>query len=135
MSNTPARLNPTTLPDAGKIGYSQISIANPGRLAFVSGQVAMDAAGSTVPDTLEDQAEQVVKNLATALTAMDACNEDIVQMRIYMTDLNDETMGVAMAPILTFLDGVQPSVTGIGAAALAGPDLKIEVEMVVQLPA
>ena len=36
MSNAIVRMNPATLPDAGKVGYSQISIANPGRLAFIS---------------------------------------------------------------------------------------------------
>ncbi|MFV1497776.1 RidA family protein [Phaeobacter sp. JH20_02] len=127
-------MNPATLPDASKVGYSQISISNPGRLAFVSGQVAWDAAGSAVPKTLEAQTRQVVANLSAALQAIGASTSDIVQMRIYMTELNDETIGVAMAQIAGFLKGEQPSLTGIGVAALAGPDLQIEIEMVVQIP-
>lgn len=133
MSNALIRMNPDTLPDAGKVGYSQITIANPGRLAFVSGQVAWDANGSAVPETLESQTKQVVANLGEALRALDAGSRDIVQMRVYMTELNDETMDIAMTHIMNFLDGEQPSLTGIGVAALAGPDLKIEIEMVVQL--
>lgn len=133
MSNALIRMNPVTLPDAGKVGYSQITIANPGRLAFVSGQVAWNANGSAVPETLEAQTKQVVENLGGALRALDAGKCDIVQMRVYMTDLNDETMGIAMTQIVDFLDGEQPSLTGIGVAALAGPNLKIEIEMVVQL--
>lgn len=31
------RVNPPALPDTGAAGYSQISIADAGRLAFVSG--------------------------------------------------------------------------------------------------
>tara|TARA_R110002020_G_scaffold210768_4_gene417055 strand:+ start:1773 stop:2156 length:384 start_codon:yes stop_codon:yes gene_type:complete len=126
-------MNPDTLPDAAKAGYSQITIANPGRLAFVSGQVAWGADGSVVPETLEAQTKQVVANLGGALRALNAGNRDIVQMRVYMTELNDETMAIAMTQIVNFLDGEQPSLTGIGVAALAGPDLKIEIEMVVQL--
>lgn len=133
MSTALIRMNPDTLPDAGKAGYSQITIANPGRLAFVSGQVAWDANGSVVPETLEGQTKQVVANLGGALRALNAGNRDIVQMRVYMTELNDEAMGIAMTQIMNFLDGEQPSLTGIGVAALAGPDLKIEIEMVVQL--
>lgn len=134
MSNAPIRLNPATLPDAGKIGYSQISMTNAARLAFVSGQVALDAAGSPVPKTLEAQTKQVVDNLDAALRALDASTSDIVQMRVYVRGLNDNTMAVVMPQITDFLNGEKPSLTGIGVAALAGPDLLIEVEMVVQVP-
>lgn len=135
MPSALTRMNPDTLPDAGKVGYSQISITNPGRLAFVSGQVAWNTDGSAVPDTLEDQTKKIIENLGAALKAIDASTHDIVQMRVYVTELNDETMAVAMTQLSAFLDGVRPSLTGIGVAALAGPDLQIEIEMVVQVPA
>ncbi|MGD1881854.1 MAG: RidA family protein [Paracoccaceae bacterium] len=134
MPDTLIRMNPATLPDAGKAGYSQITVADPGRLAFVSGQVAWASEGSVVPETLEAQTKQVIENLSRALEAVNAGPRDIVQMRIYMTDLNDENMGIAMTQIAVFLDGVKPSLTGVGVADLAGPDLKIEVEMIVQIP-
>lgn len=131
MSNSVTRMNPKSLPDSGKVGYSQISIA--GGLAFVSGQVAWDAAGGTVPGTLVEQTAVVVRNLRSALDALNATPEDIVQMRIYVIDLQPETQEAAMTEILQFLDGAQPSLTGIGVQDLAGPDLQIEVEMVVQV--
>ena len=52
-----------------------------------------------------------------------------------MTDLRSETLEIAMAEIMRFLNGAQPSLTGVGVAALAGPDLQIEVDMVVQVAA
>ena len=134
MPQSLKRMNPTTLPDAGKVGYAQIVIANPGKLAFVSGQVAWDADGAPVSESLEAQTTQVIKNLNAALEAIAATPADIIQMRIYMTDLNDATMAIAMGQIMAFLNGAQPSLTGIGVAALASPDLQIEVEMVVQVP-
>lgn len=134
MSKMVTRLNPETLPDASHIGYSQISVTEPGRLAFVSGQVAGTRDGSAVPITLEAQTAQVVENLGSALAAVSATQQDIVQMRIYMTDLNDDTMAVAMPLIIDFLDGAQPSLTGVGVVALAATELKIEVEMVVRVP-
>lgn len=129
------RMNPPALPDAGKIGYSQISIAQPGPLAFVSGQVALRPDGAAAPQSLASQTAIVIENLREALDALKASTDDIVQMRIYMTDLRPETQGIAMAEIISFLDGAQPSLTGIGVAALAGPDLQIEVEMVVRVAA
>lgn len=57
---------------------------------------------------------------------------DIVQMRIYVTDLTDETLSEAMKQLTVFLNGARPSLTGVGVAKLASPDLQIEIEMVVQ---
>lgn len=135
MSASIVRMNPKTLPDAGKVGYSQISIAQPGRLAFVSGQVAWPAEGGAVPASLAEQTAIVVGNLKSALDALEATPDDILQMRIYATDLQPKAQETAMTQIMRFLDGAQPSMTGVGVAALAAPDLQIEVEMVVQVPA
>ncbi len=134
MTETITRMNPTTLPDAGKVGYSQISITQPGRLAYISGQVSWRADNGAVPGTLTEQSAIVVENLQGALAAIDAGPHDIVQMRVYMTDLRPQTLEIAMAKLVEFLKGAQPSLTGIGVAALAAPELQIEVEMVVQMP-
>ncbi|MCB5200493.1 RidA family protein [Loktanella sp. TSTF-M6] len=134
MQTSLKRMNPATLPNTGSMGYSQIVVVNPGTLAFVSGQVAQTADGSAVPDGLAAQTSQVVANLAEALRAVGASPQDIVQMRIYVTHLDDDAIAIAMPPIMGFLDGAKPSLTGIGVAALAGPDLKIEIEMIVQVP-
>lgn len=133
MSANITRMNPETLPDAGNAGYSQISIVEPSRLAFVSGQVAWAREGGAAPGTLAEQTAIVIENLRGALKALDAGPHDIVQMRIYVTDLRSETQEIAMGQIAAFLDGAQPSLTGIGVTALAAPDLQIEVEMVVQV--
>lgn len=132
MPTAITRMNPTTLPDAGKVGYSQISIADPDRLAFVSGQVAWHRESGAVPGSLAEQTALVVENLKGALDALQATPNDIVQMRIYLTDLRPQTQDIAMPKILQFLDGAKPSLTGLGVAALAAPEL--ELEMVVQVP-
>jgi len=135
MSASIDRMNPAALPDAGKVGYSQISIARPAPLAFVSGQVAWRPDGTAAPASLAEQTAIVIENLKGALDALQATPDDIVQMRIYMTDLQSETQEIAMAEIVRFLNGAQPSLTGVGVAALAGSDLQIEVDMVVQVAA
>ena len=132
MSTPIIRMNPPALPDAANAGYSQISVVEPGRLAFVSGQVAWTPEGGAVPDTLEEQAEIVFGNLGHALAALGAQTNDIVQMRIFVTDLDDEAMAFLFPAVRVFLAGAQPSLTGIGVAALASPELKLEIEMVVR---
>lgn len=134
MSNPVIRINPQTLPDAGSVGYSQISIVEPGRLAFVSGQVAWRRDGGPVPGDLAEQAKIVIENLAEALRELGAGPHDIVQMRAYATDLRPETQAIVMALLLPFLDGAQPSITGVGVSALATPELQLEIEMVVRVP-
>jgi len=134
MAQTLLRLNPPTLPDAGALGYSQISVMRPGRLAFISGQVAWQAGGGPVPVALGEQARLVCTNAKAALDAVGAAPQDIVMVRVYMTDLTPERVGEAMAHLTAFFDGAQPSLTGIGVAALAGPELQMEMEMIVRLP-
>lgn len=134
MAQTLHRLNPPTLPDAGALGYSQITTMEPGRLAFVSGQVAWQAGDGPVPADLGEQTRLVCVNAKAALDAIGATPRDIALVRVYVTDLTPERVGEAMTHLGAFFNGAQPSLTGIGVAALAGPDLQIEMEMTVRLP-
>ncbi|MTH96887.1 RidA family protein [Roseibium sp. RKSG952] len=128
------RMNPETLPDAGEAGYSQISITEPGRLAFISGQVAWRPAGEPVPDNLADQAAIIVDNARAALKAAGAAPRDIVMVRVYLVDLTPERVEQVWPSLHELFEGTQPSLTGIGVAALAGPDLQLEVELVARVP-
>jgi enamine deaminase RidA (YjgF/YER057c/UK114 family) len=134
MASTISRLNPPSLPDAAAMGYSQISIVSPGRMAYVSGQVAWRPNGEPVPKTLAEQMSVVGMNAKAALDALGATTNDVVLARLYVVDLTPERMGEVMPPFLQFFAGAKPSVTGIGVSALAGPDLQVEMELVVRLP-
>ena len=59
MAQPLTRLNPPALSDASRLGYSQITVMEPGRLAFVSGQVGAPPGGGDVPEGLAAQAELV----------------------------------------------------------------------------
>ncbi len=128
------RMNPVSLPDAGNSGYSQISIVEPGRLAFVSGQVAWTRDGGPVATDLAGQARIVGQNLRAALDALGATGQDIVMVRAYMVDMTPAKVGEVMPHLAQIFDGAQPSLTGLGVAALATPDLLLEVELVVRVP-
>ncbi|UUX48844.1 RidA family protein [Nisaea acidiphila] len=134
MSHPIVRLNPSTLPNAAEIGYSQISIVEPGRMAFISGQVAWSPDGAAVPGDLAEQMKLVAANAKAALDAVGASFADVVMARIYVVDLTPERLEALMPEFLSAFDGVQPSVTGVGVAALAAPDLQVEMELIVRVP-
>lgn len=134
MKNSIVRLNPSTLQNSGEIGYSQISIVEPGRMAYISGQVAWQPNGEVVPDNLTDQMSIVSDNAKAALDAAGALPHDVVIARIYMVDLTPERLEEVMPPFLATFEGAQPCVTGVGVEALAAPDLQVEMELVVRLP-
>lgn len=133
MTSSIVRLNPSTLPNSGDIGYSQISIVEPGRMAYISGQVAWLPNGEAVPENLIDQMSIVSDNAKTALDAVGALPHDVVIARIYMVDLTPERLEEIMPSFLATFEGAQPCVTGVGVAALAAPDLQVEMELVVRI--
>lgn len=134
MTNAITRLNPSTLPNAGNIGYSQISIVKPGRMAYISGQVAWRPNGEAIPGSLSEQMIIVSANARAALAAIGADARDIVIARIYVVNLTPERLEEVMPPFLATFGGSQPCVTGVGVQALASPELQVEMELVVRLP-
>jgi enamine deaminase RidA (YjgF/YER057c/UK114 family) len=134
MSNSIGRLNPATLPNAGEMGYSQISIVEPGRMAYVSGQVAWRPNGEAVPESLAEQMTIVSVNAKAALDAVGATAHDVVIARVYIVNLTSERLEEVMPAFLATFAGAQPCVTGVGVEALAAPDLQVEMELVVRLP-
>ncbi|MDA4633249.1 RidA family protein, partial [Escherichia coli] len=73
------------------VGFSHVTIVGAGRLVFVAGQVARDAAGRIVgSNDLAVQTEQVYENLKTALAAAGATMKDVVKVVTYVVGLTAE---------------------------------------------
>lgn len=128
------RMNPPTLFDASKNGHSQISIVEPGRIAFLSGQVAWTPDGDAVPSDIADQMKLVSANAKTALAAIGAGAKDVVMARLYMVDVTRDRTNAIMEDFVAMFEGELPSVTFIGVAGLYSPDLQLELELVVRVP-
>lgn len=76
-------LSPKTLMTPA--GYSHIAKANGGTTVYLAGQVAADASGQLIGEgNFEVQAEQVFKNLKTAVEAAGGTMADIVKLNIYL---------------------------------------------------
>ena len=68
--------------------YSQAVVIN--GLVYTSGQIAIDpATGELVGTTIEEQAEQVMKNLVAILKAAGTKPENAVKTLCFLTDIND----------------------------------------------
>ena len=119
--------------------YRQVSVATGSRMVFIAGQVARTAEGGKVGEgDFAAQVEQCYLNIGTALAEVGGTFDDVVKLTVYLVDWAPEKMplfaeGVARAAAKL---GVQPlaPLTGIGVAALAEPDLMVEVEATAVLP-
>lgn len=68
--------------------YSQGFIT--GNLFFTSGQIALDpATGNVVGTTIEEQAEQVMKNLGALLEAAGLSYENTVKTTCFLAEMSD----------------------------------------------
>lgn len=100
-----------------------------GELLFVSGQAAIDEAGSIVgAGDFDAQAEQTFRNLQRVLLAGGSDLEHVVKVTIYLTDMANfpkivELRGRWFAP-------PWPADTIVEVSALALPELEIEIEAI-----
>jgi enamine deaminase RidA (YjgF/YER057c/UK114 family) len=112
--------------------YTQVVAARGERMVYVSGQVAMDAAGELVGgDDLAAQTEQVMQNLGVALAAAGASFEDVVKITTFVVDYRPEHRSAVSAVRSRYLPAENPPAsTLVGVSALAAPGWLIEIEAV-----
>jgi enamine deaminase RidA (YjgF/YER057c/UK114 family) len=124
-------LQPDGLFQSRPFGFTHVVTSPPGRLVFVSGQVAADAELHTVGgDDLAAQTEQALANLQAALGAAGAKPADVTLVRAYIVDF-DPRDGRVLAPAFArFFGDPPPASTWVGVTGLAGPDYRIEIEAI-----
>src|SRR6478672_2645262 len=67
--------------------YSQAIEA--GDFVFCAGQIGRDQASGSMPDTIEAQTEQVLRNLEAVLDAAGCTFGDVVKTTCFLADIND----------------------------------------------
>jgi enamine deaminase RidA (YjgF/YER057c/UK114 family) len=123
-------LNPEGL--SKPAGFTQVVVAGPSRLVYVSGQTARNAAGEVVGrGDLRAQVTQAMENLKTALTAAGATMQDVVKLNYYVVNLKPDQVPVIREVRQKYLSADHPPAsTLVGVTALVQDELMIEVEAI-----
>jgi len=126
-------INPPGL--SAPTGYTHVVTASGGKLVFIAGQVAANAAGEVVgPGDLKGQARQVYQNLQTALTAAGATFADVVKQTTFVVNFKPDDRAVIADVRREYLSSEHPPAsTLVGVQALARPEYLIEVEAIAVL--
>lgn len=122
------RFNPEGLsqPD----GYSQVVIAkNPGRFIYLGGKAGIYPDDS-FPESLAEQSRLTWANIDRALKAAGASREDVVEIQIYIVDLENVDPNPVYQDVRDFFPaGHKPASMVIGVSALAYPGLLVEINV------
>ncbi|MGC1676625.1 MAG: RidA family protein [Candidatus Binataceae bacterium] len=125
-------INPQTLLEPR--GYTHVvTVSAPGRIIFISGQVAVDKDGKLVsPGDLKGQVRQAAANLKLALEAAGATPADIVKTNTYIVNYKQsDYSAMREARAALFPEGTKaPASTMIGVTALAIEGLMVEMEAI-----
>ena len=129
--------NPPSAPPVQGM-YSHVARVAPGELAFIAGQVAIDAKGNLVGEgDVRRQLEQVFANLGLILGELNADFEAVVQFTTYLTRAD------CIAAFMTargeifpklFAGGKYPPNTLLVVDRLEKPEFLLEVEAIARLP-
>ncbi len=107
-----------------EIGYSRAVVE--GDWIFVSGTTGFDYGSMTISDTIEEQTEQCLQNIVTALKQANAAMKDVVRVMYIVPDAAEFSK---CWPILRkYFGEVRPAATMIS-AGLADARMKIEIQV------
>jgi 2-iminobutanoate/2-iminopropanoate deaminase len=99
-------------------------------IAYVSGMVARGAANLDKMDEYE-QAKEIFRKIKALLEAAGGKMADVVKVTIYVTDIKNNTkVWKARAEVFT---GNFPASTLVQVAALASPEILVEIEAIAHL--
>jgi enamine deaminase RidA (YjgF/YER057c/UK114 family) len=124
-------VNPPEL--AKPIGFAHGVKAGP--FVYLGGQTAMDQHGQIVPGGIVEQFARALANVLTTLRAAGGKPSDLVEVVIYLTDLEDyQRHGREIGARWRELAGTDyPAMAGIGVDKLWQPEAMIEIKGVAYL--
>ena len=130
-------VNPPSAPPVQGM-YSHVARMAPGELAFIAGQVAIDAKGNPVGvGDLAVQVHQVFANLGLILKDLGTDFEQVVQFTTFLTKADSipvwMTARSAIFPKL-FPGGKYPPNTLLVIDRLVKPEFLLEVEAIARVP-
>ena len=102
-----------------------------GNLLFASGQVPLSPeTGEIVGETIQEQTEQVLKNIAAILAEAGTDFDHVVKATCFLSDIND--FAAFNAVYQTAFSSAYPARSAVEVARLPR-DVKIEIEVIAEL--
>lgn len=127
-------INPKGL--AAPRGYTHVITTKPGKMVFISGQVAMDKEGHLLgKGDLRAQTKQVFENLKTALASAGATFDDVVKITWYVKGYNPQLLPILRDVRDEYVKKeAPPTSTLVGVTSLFQDDYLLEVDAVAVIP-
>lgn len=127
--------NPPTAPAPLADRFSNLAAIDlgPVTMLVLSGQVAIDHDGTIVGADAASQSEQIFRSIQALLAAHGAGFEHVVNIRTYLTDVDQQLAGYGQVR-RRYLNGTPPTSTTIEVSRLFLPDALLEVDIVAIVP-
>lgn len=125
------RIQPPEIFNSVPFGFTQVVVADPGKMVFISGQTALNK-DVEIPDgmTFENQLIVTLNNLKHCLKAAGATPSNITMLRVYIVDYEVAYMKYLEENFKDLFGDKFPAQTWVGVKALALPDILIEIEAI-----
>lgn len=130
MSHT--TINPESLPKPSGFAHGILA----GNTVFLGGQTALDKSMNIVPGGIVEQFTQAFSNVLTTLRQAGGQPEDLVNVTIYLTDVDDYMAnGREIGRIWREMAGSEyPAMAGIGVTRLWQKEALIEIQGIAVIP-
>lgn len=125
-------INPESLPKPSGFAHGMLA----GNTVFLGGQTALDKDMNIVPGGIVEQFTQAFSNALTTLREAGGQPEDLVNVTIYLTDVDDYMAnGREIGRIWREMAGTQyPAMAGIGVTRLWQKEALIEIQGIAVIP-
>ncbi len=119
-------INPESLPKPSGFAHGMLA----GNMLFLGGQTALDKDMNIVPGGIVEQFTQAFSNVLTTLREAGGQPEDLVNVTIYLTDVDDYMAnGREIGRIWREMAGTQyPAMAGIGVTRLWQKEALLEIQ-------
>ena len=111
----------------GGIYVHGVGLSAPERLLFLSGQIGITPEGATL-GTFAAQCHQAIDNVEALLAEAEMTPADILRVTYFLTDARD-LADLTRIRQARWASAQPPAVTTLVVAALASPDLLVEIEV------
>ena len=130
-------VNPKTLYDPSRHGFTQAVVSPPGaRLLYIAGQMGIDAQGNITATDFEGQVRSAFRNLTLALEGAGSSIEHVLEVRILTVDHTiEKEQIIASVTNETFPGSNKPASMLIPVPRLALDGLLFEIGAVGYIPA